>query len=120
MVQSLNTKAEYVDPGTWFRGMPTYGKIMIGDKGFEFYRDNNLNDYVQIPWNEITMVVADVYFGGKYISRFKICTKKDGQFYFSSRHTKATLRAIREHIPAQNIRKALTFWQKIKRGIMRK
>lgn len=75
MVQSLNTKSEYVDTATWFRGIPTYGKILVGDKGFEFYSDNNPNDYVQIPWNEVTVVVADVYFGGKYIPRFKICTK---------------------------------------------
>ena len=36
MVQSLNTKSEYVDTATWFRGIPTYGKILVGDKGFEF------------------------------------------------------------------------------------
>lgn len=50
MVQSLNTKSEYVDAATWFRGIPTYGKVLVGDKGFEFYSDNNPNDYVQIPW----------------------------------------------------------------------
>jgi hypothetical protein len=28
MVQSLNTKSEYVDTATWFRGIPTYGKVL--------------------------------------------------------------------------------------------
>lgn len=51
-------------------------KFLLVTRGFEFYSDNNPNDYVQIPWNEVTVVVADVYFGGKYIPRFKICTKK--------------------------------------------
>lgn len=120
MVQSLNSTVEYVDSGTWFRGMPSYGKIMIGDKGFEFYRENNIKDYIQIPWNEINIIIADVYFKGKYIPRFQICTKKNGDFYFAARHVKVTLRAMREHIPAQNIRRSLSFWQKLKRGIIKK
>ncbi|EPC71182.1 hypothetical protein Lpp126_15744 [Lacticaseibacillus paracasei subsp. paracasei Lpp126] len=39
MVQSINTKSELVVEGTAFMGMPTYGKIMIGDKGFEFFNE---------------------------------------------------------------------------------
>ena len=120
MVQSLNTKAEYVDPATWFRGGPSYGKLMIGDKGFEFYRDNNVNDYVQIPWEEITYVIADVYFGGKYIPRFKICTRLNGDFIFAARHARQTLKAINQHIPAEHMRRALSAWQKVKRNIFRK
>ncbi len=120
MVQSLNTKSEYVDAATWFRGIPIYGKVLVGDKGFEFYSDNNPNDYVQIPWDEVTVVVADVYFGGKYIPRFKICTEKNGSFIFAARHVKPTLRAIRKHVPADNMRKALTIWQKIKRNFKQK
>lgn len=120
MVQSLNTKAKYTDSATWFRGLPTYGKVLIGDKGFEFYSDKNIKDYIQIPWDEITLVVADVYFKGKYISRFKICTKKSGEFYFATKDTKKTLRQMREYMPSENLRQALSFWQKIKRNIFRK
>ena len=120
MVQSLNTKAEYVDKATWFRGMPTYGEIMVGDKGFEFYSDNNKNDYLQIPWNEITYVIADVYFGGKYIPRFKVCTKSNADFILAARHPKHTLAAISKHVPKDHMRRALSAWQKVKRNIFRK
>ena len=36
MVQSLNTKSEYVDAATWFRGIPTYGKVLVGDKAVSY------------------------------------------------------------------------------------
>ena len=93
---------------------------MVGDNAFEFYNETKLQDYIQIPWDEITYVVADVYFGGKYIPRFKICTRKNGSFIFAARHVKPTLRAIRKHVPADNMRKALTIWQKIKRNFKHK
>ena len=53
MVQSINTKSELVIEGTAFMGMPAYGKIMIGDKGFEFFNEKNVRDFYQIPWNEV-------------------------------------------------------------------
>ena len=51
----------------------------------EFYNDTKLQDYVQIPWDEVTYVIADVYFGGKFIPRFEIRTKQNGRFRFASR-----------------------------------
>lgn len=36
MVQSINTKVDLVIEGTSHMGLTDYGKIMIGDKGFEF------------------------------------------------------------------------------------
>ena len=74
MVQSINTKSELVVEGTAFMGMPTYGKIMIGDKGFEFFNEKNVRDFYQIPWNEIDLVIASVIFKGKWIPRFAIKT----------------------------------------------
>ena len=35
MVQSLNTRVDLVIDATSFTGVSDYGKIMIGDKGFE-------------------------------------------------------------------------------------
>ncbi|SUB59993.1 Uncharacterized protein conserved in bacteria [Pediococcus pentosaceus] len=37
MAQSINTKADLVIDATSFLGMGDYGKIMIGDHGFEFF-----------------------------------------------------------------------------------
>ena len=35
MVQSINTKVDLTMAGTSYMGLSDYGKIMIGDKGFE-------------------------------------------------------------------------------------
>ena len=58
MVKSLNTEMAHTTKGTWFREGPIYGNIMVGDKAFEFYNDTKLQDYVQIPWDEVTSVVS--------------------------------------------------------------
>ena len=79
---------------------------MVGDNAFEFYNETKLQDYIQIPWDEITYVVADVYFGGKYIPRFEIRTKSNGTFRFSARNSRQTLRAIKARIPRESLRKA--------------
>lgn len=116
MAQSLNTKVDLTVKATWFRSLAIYGQAMVGDKAFEFYNDKNVEDYVQIPWNEVAMVVADVRFGGKWIPRFEIRTKRNGKFIFATRDTKKTLRAIAKYVPANNMRRALGFWQTIGRG----
>lgn len=114
MVKSINTKVDLTISATWFRGIASYGKIMIGDQAFEFYNEKNVDDFVQIPWKEVTYVVADVRFRGKYIPRFEVRTRKSGTFIFASRDPKKVLRAIRKHIPADHMRRALTLWQRIK------
>lgn len=76
MAQSLNTKVDLVMDATSFHGMNNYGKIMIGDRGFEYYNEKKMNDYIQIPWEEVDYVIASVMFKGKYIPRFAIQTKE--------------------------------------------
>ena len=116
MVKSLNTQMELHNKATWFREGPIYGKIMVGDQAFEFYNDTKLQDYIQIPWDEITYVIADVYFGGRHIPRFEIRTKQNGIFRFASRNSRATLKAIQKHIPRESLRKAPSFFAKLKLG----
>ena len=106
MFNSLNTKMDMSCKGTWYRNGPFYGNIMVGDNAFEFYNETKLQDYIQIPWDEITYVVADVYFGGKYIPRFEIRTKRNGKSRFSARNSRQTLRAIKARIPRESLRKA--------------
>lgn len=117
IAQSQNTKAELVDKATSFIGMATYGQIMVGDKAFEFYNSKNPKDYIQIPWDEIDLVIASVYFKGKWIPRFAVQTKHNGIFPFAARHPKKVLRAMREHVDANHIVRSLTFFQVIRRGI---
>ena len=72
MAQSLNTKVDLVMDATSFHGMNNYGKIMIGDKGFEYYNEKKMNDYIQIPWEEVDYVIASVMFKGKSQKSFYV------------------------------------------------
>ena len=65
LVQSLNTKVDMVVKATAFHDLNAYGQIMIGDKGFEFYNQRNVKDFIQIPWEEVDYVIASVILGGR-------------------------------------------------------
>ncbi|MBO0421144.1 DUF956 family protein [Vagococcus fluvialis] len=117
MVQSLNTKVDLVEKATSFLGFTDYGKIMIGDKGFEFYDDRKAKNFIQIPWEEIDCVITSVMFKGKWIPRFAVKTKRDGTFTFSAKDPKKVLRGMREYIGSEKIVRSLSFFQVIKRGI---
>ena len=69
MAQSINTRVDVVVEATSYQGLTNYGKIMVGDKGFEFFNTRNVNDYIQIPWGEVDYVIASVMFKGKKIPR---------------------------------------------------
>ena len=117
MVQSLNTKVDLVIDATAFTGLTDYGKIMIGDKGFEFYNSRDARKYIQIPWEEVDYVIASVLFKGKWIPRYAVQTKKNGTYTFSSKQPKVVLRAVREYVAPERMVHSLTFWDVIKRGI---
>ena len=119
MVQSLNTKVDLVMKGTSYHGLTTYGKIMVGDKGFEFYNDHNVQDYIQIPWEEVDYVAASVMFKGKYIPRYAIQTKKNGAISFASKEPKKVLRAVNKYVPDDRMLRSLSAWDVIKRKIKR-
>ena len=88
MVQSINSKVDLVMAGTSYMGLTDYGKIMIGNKGFEFFNERDVNKYIQIPWDEVDKVIASVMFKGRFIPRFAIQTKKDGTFSFAAKDSK--------------------------------
>ncbi len=113
MAQSMNTKVDLVVKGTSFHGLTTYGKIMVGDKAFEFYNERNVNDYIQIPWEEIDHVSASVLFKGKYIPRIAVHVKDGRAFTFASKDPKRLLRGINEYIPGDRMLKSLTLPQVI-------
>lgn len=117
MVQSINTKVDLVIDATAFTGLTDYGKIMIGDRGFEFYHTRDTRKFVQIPWEEIDYVIASVMFKGKWIPRYAIQTKKNGTYTFSSKEPKKVLRAIRKYVDPSRMVQSLSFFDVVKRGV---
>ncbi|MEG1483522.1 DUF956 family protein [Clostridium sp.] len=117
MVKSINTKVDIAVEATAFTGLTDYGKIMIGDKGFEFYNSRNIQKYIQIPWEEVDYVIVSVILKGKWIPRYAIQTKKNGTYSFSSKETKEVLRAIRNYVAPDHIVKSLSFFDVVKRGV---
>lgn len=117
MVQSINTKVDLTINATSYLGIAEYGKIMIGDKGFEFYNERDARKFVQIPWEEVDYVIASVMFKGKWIPRFAIQTKRNGTYSFSSKKPKMVLKAIREYVEPSHVVKSLSLVDVIKRGI---
>lgn len=117
MAQSLNTKVDLALPATSFMTLASYGNMMLGDKALEFYNERNVEDYIQIPWDEIDHVAASVMFGGKSIPRFAVFTKSNGTYSFSTRDNKAVLRIVRDHVGNENVVRSATFAGVIKAGV---
>ncbi|SLL37062.1 Uncharacterized protein conserved in bacteria [Mycobacteroides abscessus subsp. abscessus] len=117
MVQSINTKVDLVINATSHTGISEYGKIMIGDKGFEFFNSRDARKFIQIPWEEVDYVIASIMFKGKWIPRYSIQTKKNGTYTFSSKEPKKVLRTIREYVDPKHMVQSLSFFDVIKRGL---
>ena len=116
MVQSQNTKVDYTVRASSLSGIATYGDVMVGDRAFEFYNERNKEDFIQIPWDEVDYVAAEVL-PGKKIVRFAIFTKENGHFDFSTRDNKATLRAMREHLPEDLLQRSPSLLDVLKAGV---
>ena len=116
MVQSQNTKVDYTERASSLSGLTTYGDVMVGDRAFEFYNERNKEDFIQIPWDEVDYVAAEVL-PGKKIARFAIFTKENGHFDFSTRDNKATLRAMREHLPEELLQRSPSLLDVLKAGV---
>ena len=117
MVQSINTKVDLVIDATSHLGLPEYGKIMIGDKGFEFYNERDARKFVQIPWEEVDYVIASILFKGKWIPRYAIKTKRNGTYTFSSKEPKKVLRTVREYVDENRMVQSLSFLDVVKRSM---
>ena len=115
MAQSQNTKVDLTIKATSFSGMGTYGEIMIGDVAFEFYNERNVEDYIQIPWEEVDHVAAEVV--GKNITRFAVFIKQGNHFSFSTRDNKKTLRAMRDYLGEDKLVRSPSFTDVLKAGV---
>ena len=115
MAQSQNSSVDLALKATSFQGLTTYGDVMVGNAAFEFYNEKNPEDYIQIPWDQVDYVAAEVL-PGKKITRFAIFTKENGHFSFSTRDNKATLRAMRAYIPEDRLQRSPSFADVMKAG----
>ncbi len=115
MAQSQNSSVDLAIKATSFQGLTTYGDVMVGNAAFEFYNERNPDDYIQIPWDQVDYVAAEVL-PGKKIARFAIFTKENGHFSFSTRDNKATLRAMRAYVPEDRLQRSPSFADVMKAG----
>lgn len=117
MIQSQNKKIDLTIKATSYLGLNSYGTMMIGDSSIEFYNDRNVADYIQIPWDEIDYVAASIMFKGRIIPRFAIMTKNNGNYSFSTRNNKLTLKTMKSYLKDEQLVRSLTFLDVIKKGL---
>ena len=105
MVKSMNTKVIYTTKANSMTGSigNKHGDIMVGDKAFEFYNNRNPEDYIQIPWEEIIRVRAQIFFKDKYIRGFFIDTKSAGSYNFVVKNAGKTLKTMRDFLGNEKI-----------------
>lgn len=110
MAQSLNSTVELTTTGVSYLGMGgKVGKFLLGNKGLEFYSDANVEDYIQIPWENIEKIGANVS-RNKVSRHFEIFTDK-GKFLFASKDSGKILKVARQHIGNDKVVRMLTLVQ---------
>lgn len=112
MAQSLNKTIDFQTTGVSYLGIGNkVGKFLVGDKAIEFYPDTNIEQYIQIPWNSIQQIGANV--SRRKISRhFQIYTEQ-GKFLFASKDSGKILKIARQYIGNDKVVKLPTLIQMI-------
>ncbi|HFU3799475.1 TPA: DUF956 family protein [Streptococcus suis] len=119
MAQSLNSKVEVQATGVSYMGFGgKVGKFLVGDKAIEFYPDSNVERYIQIPWDSIQSIGANVH-RNKISRHFEVYTAKS-RFLFASKDSGKILKIAREHIGNDKVIKLPTLVQTIIRKLKRK
>lgn len=110
MAQSLNSTVELTTTGVSYLGMEgKVGKFLLGNKGLEFYSNANVEDYIQIPWENIEKIGANVS-RNKVSRHFEVFTDK-GKFLFASKDSGKILKVARQHIGNDKVVRMLTLVQ---------
>lgn len=110
MAQSLNSTVELTTTGVSYLGMGgKVGKFLLGNKGLEFYSNVNVEDYIQIPWENIEKIGANVS-RNKVSRHFEVFTDK-GKFLFASKDSGKILKVARQHIGNDKVVRMLTLVQ---------
>ena len=105
MAISMNSKVIFSTKANSLNGIfgNKNGNILIGNKAFEFYNARNPEDYIQIPWDEIEKVRAQLFFKDRYIRGFFIDTKNSGSFNFIVKNAGKCLKEMRTFVGNDNI-----------------
>lgn len=112
MAQSLNKTVLLTTTGTFYTGISSQvGKFLVGDQAIEFYPDTNVERYVQIPWDNISEIGANVS-RNKISRHFEVYTDA-GQFLFASKDSGKILKIAREKLGNEKVVKLPTLLQKI-------
>lgn len=118
MAQSINSTVELTTTGVSYLGMGgKVGKFLLGNKGLEFYSDVNVEDYIQIPWENIEKIGANVS-RNKVSRHFEVFTDK-GKFLFASKDSGKILKVARQHIGNDKVVRMLTLVQIIIKRLSR-
>mgnify|MGYP001207786373 FL=1 len=118
MAQSINSTVELTTTGVSYLGMGgKVGKFLLGNKGLEFYSDANVEYYIQIPWENIEKIGANVS-RNKVSRHFEVFTDK-GKFLFASKDSGKILKVARQHIGNDKVIRMLTLVQIIIKRLSR-
>ncbi len=118
MAQSINSTVELTTTGISYLSMGgKVGKFLLGNKGLEFYSDANVEDYIQIPWENIEKIGANVS-RNKVSRHFEVFTDK-GKFLFASKDSGKILKVARQHIGNDKVVRMLTLVQIIIKRLSR-
>lgn len=102
MAQSLNKSIDLHTTGLSYLGIGgKVGKFLIGDQALEFYADQNVEDYIQIPWERITQIGANVR-RNKVSRHFEVFTDQ-GKFLFASKDAGKILKIARDYIGNEKV-----------------
>lgn len=104
MVESLNKEVDVaIKVNSFLNPMsPKPGVLAVGDVGIE-YRASNGVGFIQVPWENVTLVKADVYLKGKYIRGFDIITTENQELSFVTSNAMEALKAMRKHLAKEQM-----------------
>ena len=109
----INEQPRLVMPATSFLYQNSYGNIVIGDGGFEYFDNKDRRKFIEIPWSEIDYVMVSVFFKGHWIPRIQVVTKKNGGYIFAAKEPKKLLKLMQDYVPKENFVKPRTMFKRI-------
>jgi hypothetical protein len=86
---------------------------MMGDVGFEYFNDKNVEKNIQLPYAAIRYVEADVSRNNKIGRQFRIALNTGQQIRFSSKESAQVLKLFREHLGNARVVRAKSFFDVI-------